>query len=135
MIYPEGATTNGEALVYFNKGAFASLRPVQPIVLKYWTLGKIKASQDVLGISNHLNVIGLALAITLRVIELPVFAPNEYFWKHHWQQGKEEKWEAFARVTRQIMAEVGGFKLSDLHMQDKFAYKKALSELGKSKKA
>jgi lysophosphatidylcholine acyltransferase/lyso-PAF acetyltransferase len=44
LIYPEGATTNGEALVYFNKGAFASLRPVQPIVLKYWTLNNIKAS-------------------------------------------------------------------------------------------
>lgn len=28
VIFPEGATTNGEALVYFNKGAFAALRPV-----------------------------------------------------------------------------------------------------------
>jgi 1-acyl-sn-glycerol-3-phosphate acyltransferase len=28
LIYPEGATTNGEALCYFNKGAFAALRPV-----------------------------------------------------------------------------------------------------------
>lgn len=84
LIYPEGATTNGEALVYFNKGAFASLRPVQPIVLKYWTLNNIKASQDVLGIANHLNVIGMAIAVTLKVTELPVFTPNEYFWKHHW---------------------------------------------------
>lgn len=133
MIYPEGATTNGEALVYFNKGAFASLRPVQPIVLKYWTLGKIKASQDVLGISNHLNVIGLALAITLRVIELPVFAPNEYFWKHHWQEGKEEKWEAFARVVREIMAEVGDFQISDLTMQDKFDYIEKLKGRNKPK--
>jgi lysophosphatidylcholine acyltransferase/lyso-PAF acetyltransferase len=122
LIYPEGATTNGEALVYFNKGAFASLRPVQPIVLKYWTLNNIKASQDVLGIANHLNVIGMAIAVTLKVTELPVFAPNEYFWKHHWQEGKEEKWEAFARAVRQIMAEVGDFKLSDLTMQDKFDY-------------
>jgi lysophosphatidylcholine acyltransferase/lyso-PAF acetyltransferase len=64
LIYPEGATTNGEALVYFAKGAFASLRPVQPILIKYWTLNNIKASQDVLGISNHLNVIGTAIAIT-----------------------------------------------------------------------
>ena len=122
LIYPEGATTNGEALVYFNKGAFASLRPVQPIVLKYWTLNNIKASQDVLGIANHLNVIGMAIAVTLKVTELPVFTPNEYFWKHHWQEGKEEKWEAFARAVRQIMAEAGDFKLSDLTMQDKFDY-------------
>jgi lysophosphatidylcholine acyltransferase / lyso-PAF acetyltransferase len=39
LIYPEGATTNGEALVHFNKGAFAALRPVQPVVLNYWSAG------------------------------------------------------------------------------------------------
>jgi len=64
LIYPEGATTNGEALVHFNKGAFASLRSVQPIVIKYWALNNIKVSQDVLGIANHFNIIGMALAIT-----------------------------------------------------------------------
>ena len=122
LIYPEGATTNGEALVYFNKGAFASLRSVQPIVIKYWSLNNIKASQDVLGLANHLNVIGMAIAIKQQVIELPVFTPNDYFWKHHWKEGKEEKWEAFARVVRQFMAEIGEFKLSDLTMQDKFEY-------------
>jgi hypothetical protein len=58
----------------------------------------------VLGLANHLNVIGMAIAIKQQVIELPVFEPNDYFWKHHWQEGKEEKWEAFARVVRQIMA-------------------------------
>jgi len=34
------------------------------------------------------------------VQELPVFTPNEYFWKHHWQEGKQEKWEAFAEAVR-----------------------------------
>jgi hypothetical protein len=51
-----------------------------------------------------------------------VFTPNEYFWKHFWNEGKEEKWEAFARVVREIMSEVGGLKTSDLTMQDKFDY-------------
>ena len=60
--------------------------------------------------------------MTLDEIELPVFAPNEFFWKNHWREGKEEKWEAFARVVREIMGEVGGLKLSDLTMQDKFDY-------------
>jgi hypothetical protein len=54
----------------------------------------------VLGIANHLNVIGMAGYINGHVIELPVFTPNEYFWKHFWNEGKEEKWEAFARVVR-----------------------------------
>ena len=82
----------------------------------------MKAAQDVLGIANHLNVIGMAGYITGHVIELPVFTPNDYFWKNFWNEDKEEKWEAFARVVRQIMSEVGGLKTSDLTMQDKFDY-------------
>lgn len=31
---------------------------------------------------------------------LPVFCPNDYFWEHHWNKDKEEKWEAYARVMR-----------------------------------
>ena len=64
----------------------------------------------------------MSIFITLKVSELPTFAPNEYFWKNHWKEGKEEKWEAFARAVREIMAEVGGLKISDLTMQDKFDY-------------
>jgi hypothetical protein len=30
--------------------------------------------------------------------EMPVFEPNEYFWKHHWD-GKEDKWKAYARAV------------------------------------
>ena len=37
--------------------------------------------------------------------ELPVFKPNEYFWKNHWNKDKEERWEAYARVMRQLIAE------------------------------
>jgi hypothetical protein len=61
----------------------------------------------------HINLYGACGFINLTVNVLPVFAPNDYFWKHHWQEGKEEKWEAYARVVRQIMSEVGSLKLSD----------------------
>lgn len=100
IIFPEGVTTNGETLVYFHKGAFASLRGVQPIVFTYKTLFPMKASQDIIGIGLHLNMVPSCGYITTHLAELPVFTPNEYFWKHHWDQAKEEKWEAFARVTR-----------------------------------
>lgn len=37
-IYPEGATGNGVGgLLKFKKGAFASLRAVQPLCITYWT--------------------------------------------------------------------------------------------------
>jgi hypothetical protein len=35
---------------------------------------------------------------------MPVFEPNEYFWKNHWD-GKEEKWRVYARVVQQLIAE------------------------------
>ena len=64
--------------------------------------------------------------LTVNVDTLPVFAPNDYFWEHHWNRegnNKEEKWEAYARVLRQIMSDHGQFPLSDLTMDDKLAYK------------
>ena len=67
--------------------------------------------------------------VTVQNDVLPVFEPNDYFWQNHWQEGKEEKWEAFARVVRQIMADHGGYKLSDLSMEDKFKYKDLILSL------
>ena len=77
--------------------------------------------------------------ITAQVDYLPVFKPNDYFWEHHWRKGEEEKWEAFARAVRQIIADHGGFKTSELLINDKFKYKKLLKEAwdekrGKAKK-
>jgi len=54
--------------------------------------------------------------------ELPVFTPNEYFWNHHWD-GKEEKWVAYARAIREIIAEQGDFQVYDVDMEDKLAFK------------
>lgn len=55
--------------------------------------------------------------------ELPTFVPNEYFWKTHWKEGEEEKWQCYARVIREIIADVGDFKLYDANMEDKLEYK------------
>lgn len=64
---------------------------------------------------------------------MPVFAPNEYFWKHHWD-GKEEKWRAYARAIRQIIAEQGQFELFDIDMEDKLDYKTEVRNKGKPAK-
>jgi hypothetical protein len=57
---------------------------------------------------------------------LPVFEPNEYFWANFWKEGEEEKWEAFARATRQILSAHLNTPLSDAKMEDKFIYKSEL---------
>jgi hypothetical protein len=37
------------------------------------------------------------------IIELPVFKPNDYFFKNHQREG-EEQWETYARVIRDLMS-------------------------------
>ena len=62
----------------------------------------------------------------------PVFKPNEYFWKNHWSEDSgEQKWEAYARVVREIIADSHNLKLSDIAMEDKFTYK----DIAKGKKS
>jgi hypothetical protein len=56
------------------------------------------------------------------MFELPIFTPNEYFWQNHWD-GREEKWVAYARAVRQIIATQGDFQLLDFDVEAKLAYK------------
>ena len=46
----------------------------------------------------------------------------------------EEKWQTFARVIRDIMAEVGNLEKSDLSIEDKFEYKRQVYSSSKDKK-
>jgi hypothetical protein len=43
---------------------------------------------------------------------LPVFEPNEYFWKHHWEpnQATEKKVDTYTRVIREIMLKNSNLK-------------------------
>ena len=62
---------------------------------------------------------------TVTKIELPIFRPNEFFWENHQREG-EEKWQTFARCTRDIMAKEGNLGTSEMTIEDKFNYKKLL---------
>ena len=37
LVFPEGATTNGDYLIKFKKGPFSGLNSVQPVIIKYKT--------------------------------------------------------------------------------------------------
>ena len=54
----------------------------------------------------------------------PVFKPNDYFWKHHWD-GKEEKGKLYMNTIRKIMMKYGGFKDTHMTAEDRFEYLKA----------
>ena len=127
MIFPEGCSTNGKYICDFKKGAFAGLRPVKPICYKYWSWRGI--INDGSGMNVWWYSILLFHCIVTGVVlnELPVFAPNDYFWENHWD-GKEDKWKTYANVVRQIIAEVGNLELHNATMEDKMELKKWLKQ-------
>lgn len=135
-LFPEGCTTNGTKLIKFKRGAFGSLRAVRPVALTYNTPSwGISITQDVVGFLKH-SLVGIMVGYCIANIDiLPVFEPNDYFWKNYWQEGKEEKWEAFARANREILSEHLGIGLSDSKMEDKFVYKNELKAAHKQRKA
>lgn len=92
LIFAEGATTNGTALIEFKKGAFMSLRKVKPHFCDYWTLtGAWPVHGDAISLIAYLSVV-IHCGLTLYTVnEMPVFEPNEFFWDNNWD-GKEEKW-------------------------------------------
>ena len=69
------------------------------MVFRYEEKGGLSSAQDVTGVIWTGLLQGISI-ISVKVDFLPVFKPNEYFWKHHWREGKEEKWEAYARAVR-----------------------------------
>lgn len=124
ILYPEGGTSNGHQLLQFKKGAFAGMRSVQPLIFRYVS-SQFELECCVINFFAHSILASTIIGARVEVIELPVFQPNDYFFKHHAKEG-EEKWKTYARVIRDIMAREGNLKQSDLQIEDKFEYKKQL---------
>ena len=110
IIFPEGGTTNGKYIIKFKKGAFVSLLPIWPKVIKYKSIFQSPSTGVADGFA-HYFVAGCIPFSSVEKIELPIFAPNEFFYKNHQKEG-EERWMTYSRVLRDIMAETGGLELS-----------------------
>lgn len=124
-IFPEGCGTNGNYLIKFKKGAFASLLPVKPYIIKNQSLfGNGLNLGSALGYWHYAFVIFSSVAGYASFSEMPVFAPNDYFWKNHWD-GKDpaDKWKVYAEAVREAMAKTGNLQLCDTETWDKQAYK------------
>jgi len=124
-MYPEGCSTNGQYMIKFKKGAFGSLRAVKPYVYNYWSYRGMITDGSCMHIYVSWTMQLLSVYSKVTCLELPVFTPNDYFWENHWD-GKQDKVGLFADTMREIMAEVGGYKLSDATVDDKLDFKKIL---------
>ena len=120
MVYPEGCSTTGSHLLKFKKGAFASLMPVQPFI---YHVRSIRGNPSTGYLMNYWHWVFFCMEFVYmwaEQLEMPVFAPNDYFWKHHWDgKNPETKWVVFADAVREAMASCGGLELSDESLQTK----------------
>ena len=118
VIFPEGMTSNGKYILGFKPGAFIGEYSVRPLILKYRNVceGTIFPNVQVCqcSVSHYfcffITNCGLPLHTICNMSELPVFEPNEYFWKNYWEpnKDKETRAETYARVVRQIMLDYSG---------------------------
>ena len=83
IIHAEGGTTNGK-MISFKKGAFASLLSIRPKAVRYNNYGfGINPGSGILdGFAHHILVMNNIFCV-LEVYEMPIFRPNEFFWKNH----------------------------------------------------
>ena len=87
---------------------------------------------DATSLLGYLCLLVHCMFVVYTMTELPIFRPNEFFWENHWD-GKEQKWDAYARAVRQIMIEAGNFEESENTMEDKIEYKNLVRKSMKSK--
>ena len=85
----------------FKKGAFSSLLPVTPVVLKYKS-EMFSNSYDVVEFLPMFIMQNCVTDFTCNVLELPPFSPNEYLFRNQASSGKE-KWEIYAEAVRKVM--------------------------------
>ena len=127
MIFPEGTTTSGRDLLKFKKGAFASLLPLKPVMIKGNSNPNFHhgcGSSDVF--INYMR--GLTKIFTvIEYFELPIMRPTDFMFEKYKSYGKE-KWEIYAEVAREIYCKIGGFKKSDRTLRDSSRYDKSMRD-------
>jgi hypothetical protein len=116
-IFAEGMTSNNTHIMPFKRGVFSSLLPIKPIAIKY-SSAVFSPAHDVMPMGVHFVVLLSQLTNQVECTELPIFAPNEYFYKTHLKPG-QEKWEVFATAVREVISDAISLPTSEATSQDK----------------
>ena len=125
VIFPEGTSTNNRYLTKFKKGAFYSLLPLKPMIIKISFDGPCHLCCGVTHLFFHVMRSFCYFTNKLYYIELPIITPTEYMFEHYKDLGKE-KWEIYKNVVYKMYLELGNFKETDIGLRDKNDYYAAL---------
>lgn len=130
VIFAEGMSGNNSALIPFKRGAFESLLPVMPMILRY-------QGSLVKPVTGYLHIMEGAMFLiccnwwnACQRYELPIFIPNDYLFETHKDKGKN-KAEVFAWALRDAMSKASGLPCSD---DTSMALKTEMADTVKGKK-
>lgn len=128
LIFAEGGTTNGSAMMKFKKGAFHSEKTVQPVFLKY-SFGTLNPAFDTIPfLALLILTLSTPCGMCCEVNILPNFKPNEYLFETHKDKG-QERWEVFAWAVRDVIMERGGFEACDIQLRQKVQYENYMQQV------
>lgn len=127
LLFAEGTNTNGSGILRFKKGAFAGLKRIRPVILRYDHNSSFHPFLDVLPIP-------VAFILTLSwfcnrctVYEMPEFYPTEYMFETHAEQGQQQ-WEIYAWALREAMSRASGLPTCDMPIREKMVYEEWMNE-------
>jgi len=123
LVFPEGTTTSGTHLIRFKRGAFSSLLPIKPFLIKK-NLKEFDVATGGIDLFIHFVMFQCHMYHNFEIIELPVITPTEKMFKNFEDKSITDKAEIFSEVTRFIMAEVGNLEISNRGVRDNFIFTK-----------
>ena len=116
MIFPEGTTTNGRAMMKFKRGAFVHEKPIKVTSLYY--SGDFLPCLD---LTRAINSIFLIMCLPYsRITYKSIRQPVDPLWilkKHGRKPGMEDNWEVIAKEVKELMC--FAFGLDDCKMSFK----------------
>ena len=119
ILFPEGTTSSGRHLIKFKRGAFDSLLPIKPFVIK--NLNKnFDTSTGSISLGLHFLLFLCHFYHKVEVYDLPVIEPTEFMYENFPDKQITDKVEIFMETTRLIMSELGDLKLSNSTIKDNF---------------
>ena len=125
LVFPEGTTSNNRYMVKFKRGVFRCLLPLKPIIVHIDKNAPFHLCSNVTNLFFHVMRCFTCLKNTLYYCELPIIKPTQFMYDNFSHFGKEN-WDIYANVVKNMYAEMGNFKMSNLGHRDKDIYYEAL---------
>ena len=126
-IAAESVCNNGSGLIHFKRGAFDSLCAIKPCVYKFDQLFPgISQAYDVTPLECQFMLWQTKILSDVTIYSLPLFIPNEYFFKTFAHKG-ETKADIYAWAVRDVMGRATQLRLYDeVRIRDKLKYQEEI---------